>query len=204
MRKFARRTEFRRALPFGFQSGGEESVCGGLGEDVGEFGEGEFADEILFESAEDSGEFGFFVLRDFFHQIAEESGFSGHDFGKALGGGGFAASGFPQDAKVLQEFRQFVRAVADGTERGIGNAGDGDGFGFSVRIVAEFQVVREDEVGQGGEIAGELGAFDFGVEVGADVLGFHKADGDVVFRDGEVGRAAGASGGFVDDLPSGE
>jgi hypothetical protein len=64
-------------------------------------------------------------------------------------------------------------------------------------VVTELQVVSEDEVFEGVEVALELLAgFDF-VEGDADVLALDVADGVVLAGDDEVGRAALDAFGFV-------
>lgn len=85
-----------------------------------------------------------------------------------------------------------------------GQVGEADGAAtLAVDVPAEFEVIGEEQVFEGGEVAFELGSALDLVEGLADVFGFDVAEGqgaDVEgFGDDEVGGAAGDVTGFVGD-----
>ncbi len=69
---------------------------------------------------------------------------------------------------------------------------------LAVHVPAKFEVVRENDVRQGIQVALELGGTLDGIEVNAHVFRFNVADDEAALEDGKVRRAAGDAGGFVD------
>ena len=61
---------------------------------------------------------------------------------------------------------------------------------FAIGIPAKLEIVRQNQIGQGGPIALQLLATLGTVQVGSDILAFDMADRDAAPFDDEIGRAA--------------
>ncbi|OQA19789.1 MAG: hypothetical protein BWY63_01651 [Chloroflexi bacterium ADurb.Bin360] len=189
-------------------AGGEEAVGQGLGKHIGKlaglFGPVKVGDQHFGEgfapALQEIG--GVPGLEGGNDDVADEVGQVRHPFGEFAGG----------DDRLRGVSQETVQEVADGLNIGGGGfelaiAVEGrqaDRFTMhAVHVPAEFEVVGEDEVGQGVQVAFELRGTFHGVEVRADIFGFDVADEKTVLEDGEVGRTAGDAGGFVDGLDAG-